>query len=499
MFMLMHQVIRLEGNSAFARAPGMGARLAAGLRAAIRGGGCRHLWSLSVTLDDFDGSHFPNAPRKGGGDGTAAVDERRKEARQRSTTGSSGRGTAAVAAAGRKVTAPPTHLRMAQAHPMNALGLARAFHPGAPDGGAGALLNEGRGRIAGGGTGGGGGGRGGDSGPGAGAGRGAITSLGLPYARLHPRSVEAITAHAISSLTHLDLSFCFVGPAGACALALGLEPASNDNSDDIGGGSGGGGGGGGDGGGGGGGGGGSSGGTGLRGRGSRSLRSLKLPHNAIGDSGACALARALSSNRCLTYLSLASNGINFAGGRALASAFSGDAVVLARLDVGDNPLGEKSSRMLVEAAAMAATRNGRRAGEDHCCDGAGGGGGGGGRDGAGRGGRGGGSGRVEGAGNSGGGDGGGAAVIQILGLDRVAGATSATREAARNAASVAGECETEEEGMATQAVEREVGVGRGAAATAVTVKEEVTTEPEGVGSGDGLAEVTAAATRSTDD
>ena len=243
----------------------MGARLAAGLRAAIRGGGCRHLWNLSVTLDDFDGSHFPNAPRKSAT--TTDAVGRRTEAGRRSTTGGSGErgyptgrggGAAVVAAAttDRKVAPPPSRLRIAPAHPMNALGLARAFHPGAPDGGAGALLNESVGGLAGGPGGGGGGGDGGvrgrDGGAPVGAGRGAITSLGLPYARLHPRSVEAITAHAISSLTHLDLSFCFVGPAGACALALGLEAASDDGS--------------------GGGGKGSGGGSDLRGRGSRSLR-----------------------------------------------------------------------------------------------------------------------------------------------------------------------------------------------------------------------------------
>ena len=388
------QVLRLEANVLFSRAPGAGAHLAAALRAAVKAGGCRHLWSLSVTLDDYDSSFFVNAPRKAEKTGGLAT-------------------TAARTTRGGAATRAPS--RQAPAHPMNALAFARAFHPRAPGGGAGAVLNEddgdkatasGRGsnKIA------------------AGAGRGSITSLGLPYARLHPRTIEELATHAISSLTHLDLSFCHIGAAGAVTLARALD-------------------------GGGGGGGSKSGGGALRGRGAQSLRSLTLPHNFVGDSGACALGRALSHNHCLTFLSLASNGIGRVGGRALATALEstrGKAVDgggggLARLDVGDNPLGEKAARLLVDAAAAAS----------------GGGGGGGGGD--------------------------IATVVQVLGLDRVAGATVATRAAAPLLDPADGGIGLERDGVVVPA----------ASTTLVAVQEEVPVKFEDAAGDDELAQVTA--------
>lgn len=362
------QVLRLEANVLFACVPGAGALLATSLRAAVKAGGCRHLWSLSVTLDDFDGSFFMNAPRK-----------------TKQTVGSA---TTGPGRSSGKAAAPPATSRRAPAHPMNALAFARAFHPRAPGGGVGALLNEN----------GGGGAASGDGGVRekqskvkAGSSRGSITSLGLPYARLHHRTVEELATHAVSSLTHLDLSHCHVGAAGAFSLARALDGIGGSTANGV-----------------------ESGvgdskvvgnskasGNGNRGRGSHSLRSLNLPHNFVGDSGARALGRALVNNRCLTFLSLASNGIGSAGGRALAAALDarGDSDgdggdgggALIRLDVGDNPLGENAARLLV-AASNAAPSGIDRAGGQIC---------------------------------------GAASAAQILGLDRVAGASVATREAAR--------------------------------------------------------------------
>lgn len=385
------QVLRLEANGLFARSPGAGARLGAGLRAAIKAGGCRHLWSLSVTLDDFDGSFFMNAPRKtkaktrGGGP----------------TATGTGRST-------RKAAGPPPAAGpIPAAHPMNALALARAFHPRAPDGGAGALLNgDGGGEANSGGV------RGNTRRGTARAGRGSITSLGLPYARLHPRTVEELAAHAVSSLTNLDLSYCYVGPAGAAALARALDGD---------------------------GGGGSSSSSGTRGRGSRSLRSLKLPHNAVGDSGAHALGRSLSNNRCLTFLSLASNGIGPAGARALAAGVGrrgndGGGSALRRLDMGDNPLEGEAARLLVAAASSDAATNGH-----------------------------------------GGKDGDGTAreptTLQVLGLDRALGAAVATRVAARRAVSAAAACEA------------------ATTTTLVAIENEVSVQPEDAVGNDGLVQV----------
>lgn len=330
---------------------------------------------------------------------------------------------------GSPATAPPAPSRQTPAHPMNALAFARAFHPRAPGGGAGAILNEesggeatrGRGRepsitIA------------------TSSGRGSITSLGLPYARLHPRTIEELATHAISSLTHLDLSFCHVGAAGAAALARALDGSSGGNTTrGIGVGSGT-----------------NSKGGALRGRGSRSLRSLKLPHNFVGDSGACALGRALSNNRCLTFLSLASNGIGFVGGRALATALesrgeivggdgggSGGGSGLARLDVGDNPLGERAAKLLVAAASAA------------------------------------------------GGGGAAVSVVQILGLDRVAGATVATRAAAPRADAVDEGVGLEKDGLALPA-----------STTLVAVDEEASVKPEDASGDGGLVQVIVCTSRS---
>ena len=408
-----HQVLRLDANLLLSRAPGAGAHLAAGLRAAVKAGGCRHLWSLSVTLNDFDGSFFAHTPRK-----------------KTETTGGLGSSTG-HAVRGGAATAPPTPSRQAPAHPMNALAFARAFHPRAPGGGAGAVLYEdkvgqgtsGRGREP-------------DSRAATGSGRGSITSLGLPYARLHPRTIEELATHAISSLTRLDLSFCHIGAAGAAALARALDGGTTaPRGARVGSGN--------------------TGGKGgaLRGRGSQSLRSLKLPHNFVGDSGACALGRALSNNRCLTFLSLASNGIGFAGGRALAAALEarveivvggdsggggGGGGVLARLDVGDNPLGEKAVRLLVTAASA--------------------------------------------AGGGGGGRGGREAVtaVQILGLERVAGATVATRAVALSVGSA-------DEGVSS--VEEYGEVVPATSATLVAVHEEVSVHAEDASGDDGLAQV----------
>lgn len=322
-------------------------------------------------------------------------------------------------------TAPP-HPCKPLVHPMNALALAQAFHPRAPGGGAGVFRNE----NGGGGGGGGVGGvdyRGVNKSPG--MRKGFISSLGLPFARLHPRSVEEIAAHAISSLTHLDLSHCHVGPAGACALARALDAGRTVGVNGSGGNN-----------------------SSSRGRGSRSLRSLQLLHNAIGDSGARALGHALATNRCLTSLSLASNNIRTAGGRALAAAFTGNNVVLTRLDIGDNPLGDESARMLIEAAAASMTA---AAATVAAAVSAGGGGGDSDHDG-----------RV--------------ATVQILGLDRVAGVTVATRETARRVLKAVVRSESNVEGVRMRrGMADEVCEGQCGAATALlSASEKVLVEPE---------------------
>lgn len=406
---ISRQVLRLEANVPFSRVPGAGALLAASLRAAVKAGGCRHLWSMSVTLNDFDGSFFMNAPRK-----------------TKQTAGSATTGP--VRSSSGKAAAPSALSRQAPNHPMNALALSRAFHPRAPGGGAGALLNEhdesGSAKTR-------GGVREKQSKASAGSSRGSITSLGLPYARLHHRTVEELATHAVSSLTHLDLSHCHVGAAGAASLARALDGYGGSTADDV------------------------ENGvannkgvgnskvSGNRGRGSRSLRSLNLQHNFVGDSGARALGRALVNNRCLTFLSLASNGIGSAGGRALAAtldARGGGDGTLARLDVGDNPLGENATKLLVSASTAP---SGIERGDGRVC---------------------------------------GAAAVQILGLDRVAGAAVATREAARRAVAPAA------------AAAAEVGLGKdgvvmAGAPTLVTVEENIRVQSEDATGDDGLVQV----------
>lgn len=316
------QVLRMDANMPFARTPGIGAVFANALAAAVKAGGCRNLWHLRITLEDFDNAFF-TIPRTSGH--SAGLGRRRAaQPLERSSAGENvgderedkkrrgSKATAAVVA--RHTSIPPP--RSGPVHPMNALALARAFHPRAPNGGAGASLLDNRGTHA----------AGYDSRGRAGQARGAITSLELPYARLHLQTVEVIATHAISSLTNLDLTYCYIGPAGARALARALDAGNAANSD------------------------GDSSSVGARGRGSTSLRSLRMPHNAIGDSGAHAFSYALKTNRCLTFLSLASNGIGPAGGRTLASALRGEGIALTQLDIGDNPLGESSARMLVLAA-----------------------------------------------------------------------------------------------------------------------------------------------------
>lgn len=269
---------------AFARAIGMGARIASCLLAARKAGACRHLWRLTLTMNDFDSAildvHHAPSRRKS----ATSPQWSREVKRKGSSTGRPRR------------TAPPALPVTASIHPMNALAVARSFHPRA---GTSVLCKERNTRTI-------------DH-----KGSEGITSLGLPYSRLHPRTVKDIATHAIASLTQLDLSFCYVGPTGAQALALAL---------------------------------------GEDGKGSRSLLHLRLPHNAIGDAGATAITRALAKNNCLASLDLASNGIRSAGGIALASLFRGNLIALSRLDVGDNPIGIEGSHMLASAAAAALER-----------------------------------------------------------------------------------------------------------------------------------------------
>lgn len=286
-------MLRLDGNMAFARAIGMGARIVSCLLAARKAGACRHLWSLTLTMNDFDSAildvHYGPSRRK-----SAPSPQCSREVKGKGKEGS----TMALGSSTDRPrrTAPPALPLPAPIHPMNALAVARAFQQRA---GTSVLGREGNTQTI-------------DH-----KGSEGITSLGLPYARLHPRTVEDIATHAIASLTQLDLSFCYVGPTGAKVLALALAEG---------------------------------------GRGSRSLLHLRLPHNAIGDAGAAAITRALAKNNCLAFLDLASNGIRSTGGIALASLFRGNSIALLRLDVGDNPIGMEGSQMLASAAAAALER-----------------------------------------------------------------------------------------------------------------------------------------------
>lgn len=347
------QVLRLESNLRLAKIPGIGGQLAAGIRAAKKAGGCKQLWSLTVTLNDLDNNSFLRAnndgrlktPGKNGGQGPAPTANGRQTATPPPKVTEVGKTTRNSSTIPMFATAP------APAHPMNALALVRAFHPRAPGGSVGAAASSAplRGRTprpaaspyADSSS-----GNGGDIGMCRGGG---IMSLGLPYARLQQRTVEEIANHVLPTLTHLDLSYCYIGPSGAAALARSLNgrhPTSGGGGESE----------------------------------DREwelvpLRSLRLPHNAIGDSGARALGRALEMNRHLNSLSLASNCIGRDGGCALAASLKrirldnrehrengegaigtrkrgrevGSGVGLIWLDVGDNPLGEKASQLLVAA------------------------------------------------------------------------------------------------------------------------------------------------------
>ena len=402
-----------------ARTAGMGARVASCLRAARKAGACRYLWSLSLTADDFD-CCFLNAAR------TTETQTRRKraatilqssevQAKEREVKQERGgaclrRGSGTRA--GRRAMSAPQ--RTAPAHPMNALAVARSFHPRASVGTraeAGMTLNGGQGNsndeVV-------------STDRGHGDNHGGITSLGLPYARLHPRTIDAIATYAVASLTRLDLSFCYIGPAGARALSHAL---------------------------------------GEGGRGSRSLVQLRLPHNAVGDAGACALGRALTGNHRLTSLDLASNGIHSAGSSALASLFRGDGVVLSHLNIGDNPLGAEATQMLVVAAAAAS--------EAAFAD------------------------RTDCGGNS-------PAAVEILGLERVAGASVATREAAKRVVS-AGQRFEDEAGSRAGARQRSAspltssgsafGSGKQRVSVVISVPEEVRVDPEEATVHDGFVQV----------
>lgn len=345
------QILRLESNLRFASTPEIGAQLVNGLRAAKKAGGCKQLWRLSVTLKDFDNNIFLKNNNNSQSLGTeTCIDDfkmRRDHSSNESAVASTGRTITPAAVTGGKLRNVP-----AAAHPMNALAFVRAFHTRAPGGSVGATPAYGNGPyIERSDSGGGGTGKDINKGRKSSGGNGdsGIISLGLPHAKLQQRTIVEIATHVLPSLTHLDLSYCFVGPAGAATLARSLDGRS-----------------------------GRCGGGGNRGCGSLSLCSLELPHNAIGNSGARALAKALETNRCLTSLSLASNSIGPEGGHALAESLVGvpggeegeegdkpwrGGVVLARLNVGDNPLGERSTRMLVSAAATAtANRVGSRGG-----------------------------------------------------------------------------------------------------------------------------------------
>ncbi|CAM9487176.1 unnamed protein product, partial [Discosporangium mesarthrocarpum] len=86
--------------------------------------------------------------------------------------------------------------------------------------------------------------------------------------------------------------------------------------------------------------------TGQGGGGSQ-LCALELRHNALGDVGAAALADALATNPCLTWLDLSSNAVGERGGVAVARALHVNSV-LWRIDLGDNPLGPGAVKSLLD-------------------------------------------------------------------------------------------------------------------------------------------------------
>jgi hypothetical protein len=84
--------------------------------------------------------------------------------------------------------------------------------------------------------------------------------------------------------------------------------------------------------------------------GNGTLLTLDLSHNRIGDAGARRLARALAAHPTLAHVDLSHNSIGEAGARALAEAVAANPG-LRSLDLGLNPLGDAGAAAVLAAAA----------------------------------------------------------------------------------------------------------------------------------------------------
>ena len=80
-----------------------------------------------------------------------------------------------------------------------------------------------------------------------------------------------------------------------------------------------------------------------------SLQELDLSRQDIGDEGAAAVANLLSYSRTLATLLLADNGIGETGCGALAAAIAATPAPLASLSLSDNPIGERGYTVLCDA------------------------------------------------------------------------------------------------------------------------------------------------------
>jgi Leucine Rich repeat len=248
------QNLNVAGNLHFASVPTAGADIAQSLLQ-LSGPG-KPLWGVSLTLNDFETRFGPCAA-----------------------------GAAAAAAAARSAPVKAKRATGRREHPMNALTFVKTLFPKP----AASSKQQQHTKAT------------------AATVAGGITVLGLPYAALHKTTVVELVSRALPVLTSLDLSGCYIGPAGALAIARAITPAH-----------------------------------------STVLVTLLLQHNAVGNTGAKALAAALSKNRVLTALDLSSNGISDAGAAALCRHLVKNPVVTRLAIGGSNPLTSQGASLLVE-------------------------------------------------------------------------------------------------------------------------------------------------------
>ncbi|OQR99208.1 hypothetical protein ACHHYP_07166 [Achlya hypogyna] len=138
----------------------------------------------------------------------------------------------------------------------------------------------------------------------------ALTALSLAYAELSPKTVEALAGVVAQQpqLTALDLSFCFIGIAGARTLAAALAVPTCP------------------------------------------LVAINLKCNLVGSPGAKVLAAALCTNQALTMLNLDKNEIANDGILALAGVLP-KLALLTHLDLTHNHLQQAGLKALANAIA----------------------------------------------------------------------------------------------------------------------------------------------------